>query len=194
MKRIATLFILTLFVIDSYSQTKKDLAISLTGGFLNSPYYEKAKANGFYTIGFDYYISQRHVLSVNYLSGSHEYFDNIQSNTSGTISANGTNATAVYETFSVSYKYKILSQSKISILPSVGAGIMTHTKRFPYSIGNSTLIQTSSWSDLVFPIDLDIDFEISKHWQLGITGGFQIHPDFPILALHVGPRLSYVIK
>ncbi len=194
MKQITSLFVLTGFVINSFGQDKKDLAISLAGGVFSSPYFEKANAKEFYTIGFDYYLSKKHILAVTYLSGRHRYFDNIQSNTPGFIYDKGTNAIALYRTFSVSYKYKIVDHSKISIVPSVGAGFMTHIRKFPFAAGNYILPYTSAWTDLVFPVDLDINYKISKHWQLGITGGFQVHPDFPILGWHIGPGLSYIIK
>jgi hypothetical protein len=110
------------------------------------------------------------------------------------VNPKGTNAKATYNTFSVLYKYKIINQSKFSVTPGVGAGMMTHSKDYPYTQGASMTFQTSSWSDLVFPITLDINYKITKNWQLGLTGGFLIHPDYPILGLHTGPKLTYILK
>ncbi len=195
MRQLTVFITLTLLTLTSFGQDKKDLAVSFSAGILNSPYYYKAYAGGFYGFGFDYHISKRHILSANYLAGRHDYYDNILSNTTYYIVyPKGTNAEATYNTFSVSYKYKILNQTKFSIVPGVGAGIMTHSRDYPYTQGTSTIFNTSSWSDLVFPVTLDINYKILKRWQLGLTGGFLIHPDYPILALHAGPKLSYVLK
>jgi hypothetical protein len=195
MRKIIGFVIAILVMLNATGQEKKDLAISLSAGVLNSPYYNNAHSRGFFGFGFDYHVSRRHVLSASYLAGKHDYLDNILSNTTYYIVyPKGTNAEATYNTFSVSYKYKIINQPKFSVAPSVGAGIMTHTRDYPYTQGTSFFFNTSSWSDLVFPVTLDINYKIFKRWQLGLTGGFLIHPDYPILALHAGPRLSYVVK
>jgi len=197
MRHFLAFILLTFSTLHSFGQDKKDLAVSVTTGYLNSPYYNNAHSRGFYGIGFDYNIAIRHVLSANYFAGGHDYFDNTLSNTPASayiINPKGTNAKAFYNTFSVSYKYKIINQAKLSVVPGVGAGIMTHTRDYPYTQATSMTFQTSSWSDLVFPVTLDINYKVHRHWQIGLTGGFIIHPDYPILALHAGPKLSYVLK
>jgi hypothetical protein len=154
MKRRTLFITLTFLVLVGFGQEKKDLAISLSAGYLNSPYYNKAHSRGFYCFGFDYHISRKHLLSANYFAGGHDYFDNTLSNTSASgymVNPKGTNARASYNTFSVSYKYTIINQTKLSVVPGVGAGIMTHSRNYAYTQGNSMLFRTSSWSDLVFP-------------------------------------------
>lgn len=194
-KKISIALFISLLFLVSFGQDRKDLIISFSTGLLNSPYYKKATPRGFYGLGFDYYVTKKHIISANYFAGKHEYLDDVLSNTPTYISyPHGTNAQASYNTFSVSYKYKITVQSNFSILPTAGAGIMTHTRKYPYSIGNSTSFQTSSWSDLVFPVSLDVNYQFSQHWRFGVTGGFLIHPDYPILALHAGPTLSYILQ
>jgi len=187
--------ILMLVAVTCYTQDKKDLTISLSGGLLNSPYYEKANAGGFYGFDFDYYLANRHILSVNYFAGKHTYYDDVLSNDPTRISgADGTNSDAEYRTFSVLYKFKVANNNLLSIVPGLGVGIMTHTREYPYTELNKSYLASSSWSDLVFPVSLDLNFKLSKNWQAGLTGGFLIHPDYPILALHAGPKLSYVFK
>lgn len=143
-------------------------------------------------------IFQRNILlSVNYFAGNHVYFDDILSNTPASnyiVYPKGTNAKATYNTFSVLHKFKILNQAKFSIVPGAGAGIMTHCRDYPYTEGASMYFNTSAWSDLVFPITLDMNYKLSRHFQLGLTSGFLIDPDYPILALHIGPKVSYILK
>jgi hypothetical protein len=197
MRHFTVTIILTFLVLTTFGQEKKDLAISLSAGIMNSPYYNNSHSGMFYGLGFDFHISARHIVSANYIAGGHDYFDNTLSNTPASayiVNPKGTNAKATYNTFSVLYKYKIINQSKFSVVPGVGAGIMTHSKDYPYTQGASMTFQTSSWSDLVFPITLDINYKITKNWQLGLTGGFLIHPDYPILGLHTGPKLTYILK
>ncbi len=76
----------------------------------------------------------------------------------------------------------------------VGLGIMSQTMLYPYTEGNSTYFRQSNWIDIVFPVKLEFDYTISNHLQLGLTSGFFIHPDYPILGYYAGPRLSYTIK
>lgn len=188
---------ITLFLIAvcSYGQDKKDLTVSLSTGLLNSPYYEKANARGFYGLNFDYNLAKRHILSVNYFAGKHDYYDDVLSNDpTNLIRPNGTNSEAEYRTFSVLYKYKVVDNNLLSLVPGVGAGIMTHTRQYPYKEVNKSYLAISSWSSLVFPVSLDLNFKLSRNWQAGLTSGFLIHPDYPILALHAGPKLSYIFK
>jgi hypothetical protein len=197
MTRLTFSSILTFFVLTTFGQEKKDLAISVSTGIMNSPYYDNSHSRVFAGVAFDYHISKRKLLSANYLAGSHDYFDNTLSNTPASsylVNPKGTNARAFYNTFSVSYKYKILDHSNFSIVPGVGAGLMTHRRDYPYTEGSSLIFKTSSWSDLVFPITLDMNYKLTNVWQIGLTSGFLIHPDFPILGLHFGPKLSYILK
>jgi len=197
MKQLTLFFTFSFFILTTFGQEKKDLTVSLSAGYLNSPYYNNAHSRGFYGFGFDYHISRRHVLSANYFAGRHDYFDNTLSNTPASVyivNPKGTNAKATYNTFSVLYKYKIINQANFSIVPGAGAGIMTHTRNYPYTQGSLIIFQTSYWSDLVFPVTLDINYKVFKQWQVGLTGGFLIVPDYPILALYAGPKLFYVLK
>ena len=189
------IFTTLLFIaLSSYGQDKKDLTISLSGGLLNSTHYEKANAKGFYGFNFDYHLAKRHLLSVNYLAGKHTYYDDVLSNDPNRVSRpDGTNSDAEYRTFSVLYKYKIVDNTLISLVPGAGTGILTHTREYPYQEVNKAYPKISSWSDLVFPISMDVNFKLSKQWQAGLTGGFLIHPDYAILSLHTGRTLSYVI-
>lgn len=179
------------------AQDRKDLAISVSGGVFNSPYYGNAHAGSFYGLGFNYHLRKRHVLSANYLMGKHTYFDDKMSNTPANIFLrlpDGTNADAEYNLFSVGYKYSVVSYKNFTVQPGVGAGILTKQRTYPYSTPTSTTFYTSAWSDLVFPITLNVHYTVFKHWQLGLTSGFLIHPDYPILGLHLGPRIAYVVK
>ena len=195
MKALLICAVLFFSQITLFGQDKKDLTISLSGGLLNSPYYQKAKAKGFYGFDFDYHLAKRHLLSVNYFAGKHNYYDDVLSNyLIGVINSDGTNSDAEYQAFSVLYKFKVINNSLLSIIPGVGAGIMTLTQEYPYTEVNRSYPAISSWSDLVFPVSLDLNFKLSKQWQAGLSGGFLIHPDYPILALHAGPKLSYIIR
>lgn len=169
-------------------QEKKDLAVSVSTGFLNSPFYNNTTAREFFRIEFDYHLTSRHLLTSNYLIGKHNYYDEELSNAPAHRTfEDGTNAVADYNVFSVMYKYKVLNTSNFSIAPGAGAGIMIQFREY-LNVGRS-----SSGADLVFPVSLDINYKISSRWQLGLTGGFFIQPDYPILALHAGPRLTFIV-
>lgn len=196
MKQYTLFFTFIFFALATFGQEKKDLAVSLSAGYFNSPYYNNAHSREFYSFGFDYHISKRHILSANYVTGQHDYFENTLSNapSSSVATLKGTNAKASYNTFSVLYKYKIINKAHFSIAPGAGAGILTHTLEYPYAQGSSFIFQETTWSDLVFPVTLDINYKVFRQLQIGLTGGFLIVPEYPILALHAGPKLFYVLK
>jgi len=64
-------------------QEKKDLTISISSGILSTPHYRDAHAREFYGIDFAYQLGERHVISADYLTGGHHYFDNKLSNVQG---------------------------------------------------------------------------------------------------------------
>lgn len=194
MKTITLTLITGIIAIMSHGQDKKDLTVSIGAGKLTSPYYLNDKAKEFYNIYFDYHLSKRHILSANFNAGGHDYYDNILSNTTGSIKTNGSNAKASYRTFSILYKYKFLNNKLFSGNIGTGAGIMTHSSQYPYAEGNSSNYRQSTWTDLVFPVRLEFDYKLSNHFQFGLIGGFFIHPDYPILAYYAGPRFSYLLK
>lgn len=191
-----SLFLACIFaILSAAGQDRKDLALSFSTGLLNSPYYEKARPRSYYRVDFDYHLSARHVLTAHYLAGKHNYYDDLRSNEPGMVlNANGTNSDAAYTTFAILYKYSLVHSPRLRILPGAGAGIVTHTLEYPYRWGNVGSYNTVSWSDLVFPVSLEVNYALSRSWRAGLVGGFLIHPDYPVLALHAGPRLSYVIR
>src|SRR5205085_142138 len=107
MKLLSTLIFLFLIFSSATAQSKKDLAVSLSAGILNSPYYTNAHASHFYGAQFDYYLSGRQIISAGYLAGQHDYFDNTLSNTNNYYLNDGNNAEGIYNTFTIQYKYKI---------------------------------------------------------------------------------------
>jgi len=112
------------------------------------------------------------------------------SNTAFVLYENDTNAKASYKTFSILYKYKFLNKKAFSAAFGTGAGIMTHEREYPYKEGGSYYFRESIWTDLVFPVRLELDYKFSQPFQLGLIGGFYIHPDYPILGYFAGPRLA----
>lgn len=195
MKRSVLLITIFICSLGLKAQERKDLAISLSTGLLNSPYYQKAKARSFYGFDLDYNLSRRRLLSVNYFGGDHTYYENgIPNDPLSYIREDGTNAQGNYHNFSVLFKYKLYDNNIFSLTPGAGAGILTHKRQFPYQEATSSYLRTSSWSALVFPVKVDVHFKLLKNLQTGITTGFLVHPDYPILALHGGPKLTYVIR
>lgn len=181
-----------------FGQDKKDLSISLSTGIFNSPYYTNDKGRFFYALDFGYQLSRRHNISTNFTAGKHQYFDDVHSNNAVPITTPGyeqnRNGLAEYIIFSILYKYHFISGKRWSLNAGAGAGIMTQTVEFPYTEGNMVDFRQSSWTDIAFPVRLDIDYHLSRLFKIGVTGGFYVHPDYPVLGLHIGPRISYVVK
>lgn len=71
MKQITLALIIRLTTLSSYGQERKDLVVSIAAGKLTSPYYSENHLGRFFNIDFDYHLSKRHILSVNYNDGEH---------------------------------------------------------------------------------------------------------------------------
>src|SRR4051794_15493920 len=126
-KQFSLALLTTILTFSAISQERKDLTLSIAGGKLACPYYANNRSGRFFSFDFDYSLSVRHALSVNYTDGEHRYFDNVHAfGTGGSINADGTNAEAAYHTFSVLYKYTFLNSTHISATVGTGVGIMTH--------------------------------------------------------------------
>lgn len=183
-----------------FSQDKKDLKISLATGFFNSKYYSNAKSRQFYNFGFEYSITDRHSLSTDYTSGQFRYYDSIRVTTPIPLSTPGyekhTNAEARSTFFSILYKYKVFDKKKLSIKVGTGIAIITETYTYPVDIPNGgfTFETSSGKGDLSFPLRMDLDYKISKRFEVGIIGGTYIYPDYPWVGQHLGLRLSYILK
>jgi hypothetical protein len=195
MKTRTFLSVLLLISASATAQPKKSLAISVGGGWFNSPgYLTNALRDGYYGLGFDYHFTPRHVLSVNFLSGRHSYLDTqFADPTVFLITPGGTNATARYYNFWVGYKFKLLNTRRVSISPSLGAGMLLLSRRFPVTQGPSTLFFETSWDDLVFPVGVEVGYKATRRWQLGWVAGCFVYPPAPLIGWHTGPKLSYVI-
>jgi hypothetical protein len=193
MRRLILLLLTILLTTISFAQDRKDLAVSFSTGVLTSPYYPNDKARSYYNVDFDYYLAKRHILSANFNAGKHNYYDNVLSNTAIPFYENNTNAEALYRTFSILYKFKFVNSKVFSANIGAGAGIMTHIREYWYKEANSAEgFRQSSWTDLVFPVRLDLDYKLSRRFHLGVIGGLFVHPDYPILGYHAGPRVSYI--
>ena len=181
-----------------FGQDKKDLTISIGAGRFNSPYYTNDHARSFFNFDFDYSIDERQKISTNFLSGKHWYFDSVYSNNFVSTGTPGyednANAQAEYKTFTLLYKYKLLNRKKVSLSLGAGVGFMVQILRFPYTEGNITDFREAAGTYLVLPVKLEIDYKLSKSFQLGLLGGFFVGPDTPVLGYHVGPRVSYVLN
>ena len=184
----------------AFGQEKKDLKLSLSTGFFNSSYYTNSKPRQFYQFGFDYSITKRHIISTDFISGKHRYYDSIRVATPIPLSTPGyenhTNAEASCMVFSVLYKYKILIKKKLSVSAGTGLGIITEAFTYPVDNpgGGFTFETSGGKGDLCFPLRLDADYQILNRFQVGIVAGTFIYPDYPFVGEHVGIKFSYIVK
>jgi hypothetical protein len=195
---ISILLIFSFF--QSYSQEKKDLRISVSTGLLNSSYYTNSKPRQFYNFSFDYSITKRHIISADFISGQHRYYDSIRVTTPIPLNTPGyenhTNAEARTMAFSALYKYKVLDKKRFSIHAGTGLGIITELLTYPVDTPNGgfTFETTGGKGDLCFPLRVDVDYHIFKNIQLGIIAGTYIYPDYPLVGQHLGVKFSYIIR
>jgi hypothetical protein len=76
----------------------------------------------------------------------------------------------------------------------VGLALSLIDDNRPFSTTNSIYPLSSSYIDLVFPVRLEIDYRLNKHFKAGIYGGTFIQPDYPFMGNHAGLRIGYTIR
>jgi hypothetical protein len=123
----------------------------------------------------NYYVRERHIISGNYFIGGHSYKENPD--------RVGLKDYEAYEAVSLMYQCKIVDRKAIDVTIGTGLGVMNHAI-------NGDII----WRDLVFPVRCAFNFNLSKHFGAGLAGGFYVMPDYPVLAYHLGPKISYLLK
>lgn len=194
MKPYKLALITMLIAAPSFGQEKRNLTVSLSTGKFTSPYYPRAVAEDFYNLDLDYYLTGRQILSSGFLGGRHRYYDEGSPNNYTVSKGDTTNVNITYHVFSVLYKYRFINTKAFSVAVGTGAGLMIHTRQYFFTSSTFTFPIDATWTDLVFPVQMEADYKLSQRFRLGITGGFFIHPDYPVLGYHAGLRLGYVIK
>lgn len=192
MRKIVLLLITALFACTSFGQDRKDLVVSFSTGWLSSMHYQTARARSYYSADFDYHVAKKHILSANFNAGKHDYYDKVLSNVPASPET-PTNAEANYRTFSILYKYQFLNEKGISAQIGGGVGIMTHIQEYQYQEPNRGDVRQAAWTNLVFPLRVDLDYRLSRRFKLGAIGGLFIHPEESVLAYNIGPRLGFII-
>lgn len=187
-----------------FAQSKRQLAISLSAGKYNTPYYDAAKARSLFGIEADYGIAERHLLSIGFTAGKYDYAGDNDFTNNYYYLHKGREINRKVEdyVFKLVYKYKLLDKKKFAITPGVGAAILVQSEETPLVIvfqGSDGVRRTitgvsSIYSDLVFPVSTDFVYKISKGFQAGVVGGFLIHPDYPIIGLQAGVKISFLVN
>ena len=201
MIKILILFLFACTVNSEVSaQGKKDLKISLGTGFFNSTYYTNAKTRPFYNFGLEYQSNSRHSIAADYISGQFWYYDSVRPVPFVSLSTPGyenyNNVVAISTFFSVIYKYKFLERNKLSMKGGTGIGILTQSEAYAIqaSTNSQRVVQFGGKPDLCFPLRLDLDYQVSKFFQIGIIAGTYVYPDYPLVGEHLGLRVSYILK
>lgn len=200
LKKIFLLQMSLFTLFHSYAQDKKDLKLSLSTGLFNSNDYINATPRQFYNFSLEHSVEKRHIIAADFISGQFFYYDNKRSDNAIPLTTPGyekhTNAEARCAIFSVLYKYKILDKRKFSINAGTGIGIIHETFTYPVNLSNGgfTFRTSGGKGDLCFPLRLDIDYNISKQFQIGIITGTYYYPEHPFVGQHLGVKLSYILK
>src|SRR5688572_21387280 len=191
MRKFSIWFIAVLLAALTLGQEKSNLGIAFSTGLLTSN-KKSAQARSYYSADFDYFLARRHILSANFNAGKHDYYDVLLSNVP-VHPETPTNAEAAHRTFSIIYKYLFLDGKKFAAGLGGGIGIMTHITTYQYWEPDRGDVRQASWTGIVFPLRLDVNYLLSQHFRLGVIGGVYLHPDDGAVGYYAGPRLGYII-
>jgi len=200
MKKIFCIFLL-LFSFKSFAQQAKSLQISVGYGFPESTYYyygsKPSKATA-YNFDFDYFITSKHILSVNYSYLEKRYFNDY----SAQLVAIGVKPLIPYENsevvsnfFSLLYKYKAIEYKKLSLTVGTGIGLGSQNVQEPYLDGGTGGVRTQYYQGMgiYMPFRLELSYAFQKKFSVGILSGMTYSlPSFDILVTRfVQPKVSF---
>lgn len=197
--RMYTRLLLTFLLLATstgFSQQRKDLVVSLSSGLLSSSYYENDVSGGYYSAGMDYGLTNKHFLQFCFTTAENTYLEREMSNVTSNLQIPGyANSFNRIWSIGIGYKYK-LDFPNFVLWPGAAVGMIRQTRTFPYRFTNYESTMSYSETQIVFPVTLEADYKLGRHWLLGLKGGLLICPDYPItgIGLHAGPVVSYVIK
>jgi hypothetical protein len=179
----------------AFAQDSGDLSVSFMGGGVTNPNLKNANSATVYGIELSHYFNSKHALSFGYWMGEHFYFDEDLPNNPNNFLINGDkNATIIYNTTSLLYKYVAYNQSFLSITPSVGVSAITLTHSFFLDTNQGALPSEMTYTTLAFPLAVDVKFIEYKNFWLSIGGMVLIEPDYPVRAYMINSKLSYLFR
>lgn len=207
MKNLICFFLLFSSSFGSYAQDSKDLIISLGVGSLGSPAgrrFDTPTVGIGYALDMSYFMTQRHIIAFNYTSGNHKYTETYLRDWLPASMILPT-STVEFRIFSLLYKYRILSTERFNLALGTGLSLQTDVKLSPdyykrdattgmlvdYSYG----FRSSGSTDLSFPFKVEISFNLSRHWAIGVESGIFLMPTvYPWAGAHFIPRISYIFR
>lgn len=196
-----------IFQTNTLAQERKDLMFSFSVGSVGSPAskrFDSPKIGIGYALDMSYFITARHIISLNYTSGTHEYIEPYLRSWLPTSMIPPTSSVE-FRIFSLLYKYRVLRLERFSLALGTGLSLQTEIARSPdfykRDFSTGTLIDYSytfgsiGSTDLSFPFKAEMSFNLSPHWAIGLESGIYYMPTiYPWSAVHFLPRVSYIFR
>lgn len=190
MKKFTLLIVTFLLSICTHSQESK-LQFGLQGGYYKATNYYKIKPGKNFSGDIRYFFTPKIFISSFTSYGESWYLEEMDQVVKNFDYGNGTNA----ETFNlivgltIGYQQNILKILDFSV--QMGIGSYTEINSFSYQFENYVGPFKTAFTELTFPLKLGIGLNVTKHVNIGLTGGTNILPDYPFVGTHLGPRISY---
>lgn len=184
-QNISTILFL-LISINSFSQTKY-LDFSAGTGIYNNLDKKPIHGGGYLQFEFEYGHSKKWAFSSGFLTSNYWYRDD-----ESATSVNGIPFSKA-EDFQINFlaKNKIYERNNTTIQAGAGLGLYMHSYDKDFIHSNGSYPITTFWYDLGFPISLELNQKIAKHFLIGLKLWTMFEPDFPFVGNHVGVNLKY---
>ncbi len=185
-KQIIPIIILLFNTLNSFSQTNY-LDFSIGTGIYKNNNKPPVEGGGYLQFEFEYGHSKKWAFSSGFLTSNYWYKDS-----ESLTSINGIPVTRA-EDFQINFvsKYKIFEQNNTKIQIGAGLGLYMHAYKKDYIHQNGSFPITTFWYDLGFPISVELNQKLSKHFLVGLKLGTMFEPDFPFVGNHLGINLKY---
>lgn len=190
MKKIVFSIIAVLISICVYGQEFK-LQAGLQGGYYNATNYYKAKPGKNISGDIRYFLTQKIFISSFASYGESWYYEEMDQVVNNYDYGKGTNAETFNLIVGLTVGYQVKFLKILDLSGQVGIGSYTEINSFSYQFEDYVGPFKTASTDLTFPLKLNIGLNVTKHINIGLTGGTNILPDYPFVGTHLGPRISY---
>lgn len=186
-----------------YSQNGYKIAIS-TGAYttkkvsVNSK-FQNSSFGKYFELGSSYTFKSNWKIDLQIIKGEYRFFDDghYTNDPLHWKRNDGTNSKAEDINSSILFGRQFYLRNNLSISIATGIGvysnIVNYVRKFEYP--NRTIWEPfflGTWS-VNFPMNLEMDINIFKRMQLFLKSGAFIEPDFPIMGIHFGGGVKFLL-
>ena len=170
------------------------MLLGIQSGYYKGTNYDSIQSGNNIAIEFSSKISKNFSLTAHVNYGWNRYFESeLSNNPAGFLESNGTNSDLFIIQAGILAGYSLHLSRNLDLTGYLGLSAYTEIITCPWEYAPMVIgTREYSFTDLAFPIKLNLTYTLFEKFQIGIAGGFYYMPYTGILGLHTGPQFGYL--